>query len=72
MTINTHKGLFQYKHLPYGVSSAPAQFQRIMESLLQGIPSIVVYFDDILVTGDTAAESFQNLDQVLKSWTGQE
>ena len=72
MTINTHEGLFQYKRLPYGVSSAPAQFQRIMESLLQGIPSTVVYFDDILVTGDTAAESFQNLDQVLESWTGQE
>ena len=31
-----------------------------MESLL------VVYFDDILVTGDSAAESFQNLDQVLE------
>ena len=56
VTINTDKGLFQYKHFPYGVSSAPAQFQRIMESLLQGIPSTVVYFDDILVTGNTAAE----------------
>ena len=64
--INTHKGLFQYKCLPCGVSSAPAQFQRIMRSLLQGIQSTVVYFDDILVTGDTAAESFQNLGQVLE------
>ena len=72
VTNNTHKGLFRYRFLPYGVSSAPAHFQRIMESLLQGIPSTVLYFDDILVTGDTAAESFQNLDQVLESWTGQE
>ena len=63
VTINTHKGLFQYKRLPYGVSNAPVQFQTIMESLLQGIPSTVVYFGDILVTGDTAAESFQNLDK---------
>ena len=31
-----------------------------MESLL------VVDFDDILMTGDSAAESFQNLDQVLE------
>jgi len=59
VTLNTHKGLFQYKRLPYDVSSASAQFQRIMESLLQGIPSTVVYFDGILVTGDTAAESQQ-------------
>ena len=66
MTINTHKGLFQYTRLPYGISSAPAQFQRTMESLLQGIPSTVVYFDDILVTGDTVDELFKNLDQVLE------
>ena len=66
MTINTYKGLFQYTRLPYGISSAPAQFQRTMESLLQGIPSSVVYFDDILVTGDTVDESFKNLDQVLE------
>ena len=48
VTINTHKRLFQYKRLRYGVSSAPAQFQRIMESL--GIHSTVAYFDDILVS----------------------
>ena len=27
-TINTHKGLFQYNCLPYGISSAPGTFQR--------------------------------------------
>ena len=33
-TINMHKGLFQYTHLPYGISSAPGIFQRSMENLL--------------------------------------
>ena len=28
LTINTHKGLFKYNRLPFGVSSAPAIFQR--------------------------------------------
>ena len=37
LTINTHKGLYRYKRLPFGVSSAPAIFQRIMVQLLQGV-----------------------------------
>ena len=32
--INTHKGLFEYTRLPFGISSAPAVFQRVMEGLL--------------------------------------
>ena len=37
LTINTHKALYRYKRLPFGVSSAPAIFQRIMDQLLQGV-----------------------------------
>ena len=65
VTINTHKDLFQYERLPYGVSSAPVLFQHLMESMLQGIPSTGVYFDEILITGDTEKQPYQNLDQVL-------
>jgi len=50
-TINTHKGLYQYNRLPFGVSSAPGIFQRTMENLLQGIPHVVVRVDDILGSG---------------------
>ena len=35
ITINTHKDLFEYTKLPFGVASAPALFQRTMENLLQ-------------------------------------
>ncbi|XP_023192425.1 uncharacterized protein K02A2.6-like [Xiphophorus maculatus] len=42
LTINTHRGLFTYNRLPFGVSSAPAIFQRTMESLLQGLPQMLV------------------------------
>lgn len=65
VTINTHKGLYTYTRLPYGVSSAPAQFQRVMETLLHGVPCTVAYFDDILVTGDTEGESYKHLEEVL-------
>ena len=42
VVINTHRGLFRYNRLPFGVSSAPGIFQRTMENLLQGIPGVVV------------------------------
>ena len=64
--INTHKGLFKYNRLPFGVSSAPSIFQRIMETLLQGIPGVCVYIDDILITGRTVKEHLEHLEEVLK------
>ena len=66
MVVNTHKGLFRYTRLPYGISSAPGIFQKAMEDLLQGIPRVTVYIDDILITGETKAEHLQTLEEVLK------
>uniref|UniRef100_A0A1X7TWP3 Reverse transcriptase domain-containing protein n=1 Tax=Amphimedon queenslandica TaxID=400682 RepID=A0A1X7TWP3_AMPQE len=65
MTINTHKGLFRYTRLPFGVASAPAIFQRTMDSILQGIPRVCCYIDDILISGETDEEHLQNLEAVL-------
>ena len=65
VTINTHKGLFKYNRLPFGVSSAPAIFQRCMESLLREQKGAAVYIDDILVTGGSTEEHIQNLNSVL-------
>ena len=42
-TIITHKGLFKYNRLPFGVTTAPSIFQRIMENLLQGLHHVTVY-----------------------------
>ena len=65
VTINTHRGLYRVNRLPFGVASAPLLFQHIMENLLQGIPGVLIYIDDILVTGRTIAEHLCNLGSVL-------
>ena len=65
VVINTQKGLFRYTRLPYGISSAPGIFQRVMEGLLQGIEGVIVYIDDVLVSGATADEHLKRLEEVL-------
>ena len=65
VTVNTHKGLYQYNRLPFGVAAAPSIFQRLMENLLQGIPHISIYLDDILIMGTSEADHLSTLDKVL-------
>lgn len=65
VTVNTHKGLYRYNRLPFGVSSAPSIFQWTMENLLQGIRGMSVYIDNILITGPTLHDHLQLLNTVL-------
>ena len=65
-TINTHKGLFEYTRLSFGISSAPAIFQRTMENLLKNVSFCVSFFDDILISGSNMSDFLSNLSNVLK------
>ncbi|XP_046373937.2 uncharacterized protein K02A2.6-like [Haliotis rufescens] len=65
VVINTHKGLFRYTRLPFGVSSAPAIFQRMIESILQGLDYSAGYLDDIINSGINDSEHLRILDEVL-------
>ena len=51
--------------MPFGITSAPAIFQRTMDNLLQGLDHVRVYIDDILVTSKTEEEHLQTLTEVL-------
>eukprot|EP00795_Rhopilema_esculentum_P016067 gene16067-7417_t len=66
VVINTHKGLFQYSRLPFGISSSPAIFQQVMDKLFQGLNGVQCYLDDIIITGKTEGEHMQNLLAVLQ------
>ena len=47
------------------IASAPAIFQRTMDTILDGIPNVLCYIDDILITGKTKSEHLQKLQEVL-------
>ena len=67
VTINTHRGLYRYTRLPFGIASAPAIFQKTMDSILQGMEGVACFLDDILVTGSSEEEHLKNLESVLQS-----
>ena len=64
-TINTIKGLFRFRRLPFGIAAASAIFQRTIESVLQGVPCVLVRADDILVSGETDEQHIWHVDEVL-------
>lgn len=64
LTVNTHMGLFKPKRLMYGVSSAPALWQKFVDSLFAKVPCCVVH-DDIIVTGATDEEHIDRLEQIF-------
>lgn len=66
-TFITQRGRFCFKRLPFGITSAPEIFQRLMSNLLKGLEGTVVVMDDILVYGADQEEHDQCLDAVLRT-----
>ena len=66
VTINTHRGLYRYKRLPFGIASSPAIFQRTMDIILQGLEHVASIQDDIFITGKDDEQHIMNLNPVLK------
>ncbi|KII72731.1 Transposon Tf2-9 polyprotein [Thelohanellus kitauei] len=64
--ISTHLGFFRYTRLPFGISSAPATFQAVMDEILKGIPFTTCFIDDIIISGKDDDEHLKNLTEVLK------
>ena len=63
--INTHQGLYKFKRLPFGLSCAPAIFQKLIEQLVGDISGVACYLDDIVVTGKTKQEHLDNLQKTM-------
>ena len=59
----THKGLFEFKVLSFGLTNAPAVFQREMNKVLGHLPFVLVYLDDLLVFSASEEEHVGHLQQ---------
>lgn len=51
--ITTPFALFEFTRMPFGLRNAPQTFQRVMDQILQGLPFVFTYIDDILIASRT-------------------
>lgn len=63
--INTHKGLFKYTRLVFGLANAPALFQRAMVQLLR-MDGVQVFLDDVLIAAATPRQHWELVERVLQ------
>ena len=62
-------GLYEFLVLPFGLTNAPATFQRLMNEVFHDFIRegfVVVYLDDVLVFSNTEEEHLAHLERVFK------
>ena len=64
----TRSGLWKWKVMPFGLTSAPATFQRLMEQVLRGLhwKTLLLYLDDVIVISPTFESHLDRLAEVFE------
>lgn len=67
LAFSTHNTHATWRRMPFGATSAPSCFQRLMHACLQGLTwnICLVYLDDVLVFSQTFEEHLDHLQQVF-------
>jgi len=62
------RGLMQFQVMPFGLHSAPATFQRLLDNILgpELEPHVFIYLDDIIIVSGTFDEHLQHLAEVFR------
>ena len=60
-------GFWEFNRLPFGLSNAPATYQRLMEMCLgdYNMKICAIYLDDLIIFSSTLEEHLDRLDKVL-------
>ena len=65
---NTKYGSYEALRVPFGLTNAPATFQRAVQLMLRGLTwqEVLAYLDDVVVLGKDFKSHLQNLSTVLE------
>ena len=64
-TFITHKGLYRYKRLNFGISCAVEMFQKVIQQVIQGCDGVQNILDDIIVHAPNQEEHDKRLQKLL-------
>ena len=64
-TFVSHRGLYRYKRLMFGVTSAPEKCQQVIRDVLRGCEGVANIADDLVVYGKGVEEHDRRLLEVL-------
>ncbi|GBM16043.1 Uncharacterized protein K02A2.6 [Araneus ventricosus] len=65
-TISTHQGTYKMNRSSFGIKTALAEFNRIIDQILNDLPKTIIYFGDIAVHGKTKDQCSKNLFACLE------
>lgn len=65
LAINTHRQIFSFQRLAFGISSARAIFQKGIESVFKNLTGVLPYLDDLIITGKDEQEHRRNLESAF-------
>ena len=66
LTINTHKGLYEFNQLLFGMKVMPCIFQRIIDTMMAGLDFIIAYHDDVLIKSENQRKCYEHIRKYLK------
>lgn len=68
----THRGLYEFEVLPFGVVNGPSHFQRVMECILRGLTyeTCLIYLDDVILFSRSFEEHLERLEEVFQRFRG--
>ena len=65
LSINTHRGLYKFDRLVFGIKVAPAIFQQVMDTMLGGFDFTFAYRDDFVISSKTKELHREHLNKVF-------
>ena len=66
-SVGSNLGFYEWNRMAFGLTNAPATFQRLMENTLKDLPNCFAYLDDVIIySSGSVSDHLSKLEQVFR------